>query len=239
MHDHPLVAVHGAAIDSPDQIQAILLSIFRKTEMRSGLMSDLQDHLAANLPEGGCGYGALIASIQAWLSSRISSEEPRVRAEALHARNLLARHNAETSEVSIAYSPQTKPNPRAVFWPDPTAPDKARSIYDELPYARVHPLLDRSTPIGSAGSCFAMEIAKYLRAGVFNYIVTEPNKLSCANWGIIFNPPSFRQLVERAFGMRTLPKLLWSLPGPAGMSVPSYSSTPTPGFLPRQVSHIR
>jgi len=31
-----------------------------------------------------------------------------------------------------------------------------------------------------------------------------------AAWGIIFNNPSFRQLVERAFGLREVPRILWS-----------------------------
>jgi GSCFA family len=31
-----------------------------------------------------------------------------------------------------------------------------------------------------------------------------------AAWGIIFNTPSFRQLVERSFGLRRLPRILWS-----------------------------
>jgi hypothetical protein len=33
---------------------------------------------------------------------------------------------------------------------------------------------------------------------------------SSAAWGIIFNTASFRQLIEKAFGARTLPKILWT-----------------------------
>ena len=61
--------------------------------------------------------------------------------------------------------------------------------------------------------------------GGFNYVVTERNSggrlitdptqhvlsESSAAWGIIFNTPSFRQLVERAFGLRELPRILWQL----------------------------
>jgi hypothetical protein len=110
-----------------------------------------------------------------------------------------------------------KTNPRTVFWPDPTAVQAhARSIHDELPYARPLGLVRRDTPIGSAGSCFAAEIARHLKRNGYNYVVTEENENSSANWGIIFNTPSFRQLVERAFGLRRLPKLLWARPDGAG-----------------------
>jgi hypothetical protein len=134
-------------------------------------------------------------------------------------------HKAFTSMNRIAYLPTGRVNPNAVFWPDPTDPSSGRSLYSELPLARTIPLVDRSTRIVSAGSCFATEIAHSLQSAGYNYLVKESNKgrpgsfesldagnlpNSSAAWGIIFNTPSFRQLVEKAFEIRALPKILWT-----------------------------
>lgn len=113
------------------------------------------------------------------------------------------------------YEPADKPNPDAVFWPIPTHPKNGRSLYQTLPMVESLDLLDKSTPIGSAGSCFAVEIARYLQEGGYNYIITETETdparrkelEQSARWGIIFNTPSFRQLAEKAFGIRQLPRL--------------------------------
>ena len=134
-------------------------------------------------------------------------------------------HKEMTHQARRAYSTANRVNPNAVFWPDPTEPRNGRSLYAELPFARKTPLIDRSTAIVSAGSCFASEIAHALQANGYNYLVKERNKgrpgsyefldtgntpNSSAAWGVIFNTPSFRQLVEKAFGVRQLPKILWT-----------------------------
>jgi hypothetical protein len=129
-----------------------------------------------------------------------------------------------------AYTPEGRENPDAVFWPDPTLKDQSdpmsgRSLYTELPFARKFPLIDKSTRIVSAGSCFATEIAHELQRNGYRYLVKEGNKgkpgsyeflgaddlpNSSAAWGIIFNTPSLRQLVEKAFEVRSLPRILWT-----------------------------
>lgn len=136
-------------------------------------------------------------------------------------------HKREVLENKRAYLPAGRFNPAAVFWPDPTDASNGRSLYTELPVARRTPIIDRSTKIVSAGSCFATEIAHYLIDNGYNYLVTEGNggrdqkyevlgmeglPNASAAWGIIFNTPSFRQLVEKAFGQRELPRIVWSQP---------------------------
>lgn len=141
-------------------------------------------------------------------------------------------HRETTALNRRAYSTSGRVNPRTVFWPDPTHEDPAypaagRSLYTELPFARRIPLIDKKTRVVSAGSCFATEIAHALQKNGYNYVVKEQNKgkpgsyefldagdlpNSSAAWGIIFNTPSFRQLVEKAFEVRALPKILWTLP---------------------------
>ncbi len=139
---------------------------------------------------------------------------------------ILDQHQSTTESNRNAYTPAVYKNPKAVFWPDPTFKDK-RSLFTEIPYSRKWNMIDRQTAIGSAGSCFAMEIAMRLQREGYNYIVAEKDphptesqfSKSCARWGTIFNTPSFRQLIERAFGERHLPKLLWSTKGAQGLQL--------------------
>jgi hypothetical protein len=135
----------------------------------------------------------------------------------------LSEHELTTTRNRTAFAPSFKENPNTVFWPDPTHAKHPRSLHGEKAFARKFKFIDRNVPIGSAGSCFATRIAEMLQKQNFNYVVTEPNLSaetkvhnSCARWGIIFNVPSFRQLVERAFGLRKLPRLLWANQTPDG-----------------------
>lgn len=106
---------------------------------------------------------------------------------------------------------------RKIYWPSPVHPKRPRNLFDETPFARATPLVTKQTAIVSAGSCFAMEIAHWLQDHGYNYVVTDrtgtngrlPN--ASARWGTLFNAPSFRQLMEHAFGIRSLPKLLWKM----------------------------
>jgi hypothetical protein len=125
-------------------------------------------------------------------------------------------HRAKTRASRAAYTTADKPVPEAVFWPNPVDPQRPSSLFDRLPLVARHPFITPETPVGSLGSCFAMEIAYRLQQDGYNYVVTEPDphtnglSKSCAAWGAIYNTPSFRQLVEKAFGRRALPKILWS-----------------------------
>jgi hypothetical protein len=136
-------------------------------------------------------------------------------------------HKREVAENKRAYLPAGRYNPNAVFWPDPSISGNNRSLYTELPVAKRTPIIDKNSKIVSAGSCFATEIAHYLIGHGYNYLVTEDSGgreakyemldmegqvNASAAWGIIFNTPSFRQLVEKAFGQRELPRIVWSQP---------------------------
>ena len=121
---------------------------------------------------------------------------------------------------------KNKPNPDGIRWPIPNHANHPRSKFDMLPYSVKYKIMDKSTPIGSAGSCFAMEIAKVLQEDKFNYVVTELGEnprseaiidgyeqgsgraLYSANFGILFNTPSLKQLAEKAFGERDFTKYL-------------------------------
>jgi hypothetical protein len=85
----------------------------------------------------------------------------------------------------------------------------SRMLSGALPFSKKISLIDKQTPIGAAGSCFADEITHYLKANQYNYIVTEPNEHSCAAWGALYNTPSFAQLVDVAFGLKKRTKILF------------------------------
>lgn len=116
------------------------------------------------------------------------------------------------TEIS-RYFVSSKKNKNSVFWPDPTGNHPADLEGANLAIDNIG-IINKETPIGSAGSCFADEIAYYLQKNEYNYIVTEvlnknqkyPN--SCAAWGVLFNTPSFMQIAERAFGVTDFPPLI-------------------------------
>ena len=134
-------------------------------------------------------------------------------------------HQIQTRKNQKAYNITDQSTVESGCWPNPSWPANGRSLYTEFPFRRKFKFITPKTGLVSAGSCFAIEIAHELQRGGFNYVVTERNSggrlitdptqhvlsESSAAWGIIFNTPSFRQLVERAFGLRELPRILWQL----------------------------
>ena len=140
-------------------------------------------------------------------------------------KDLLEYENKFLRSISC-FSPKNKPNPNAIMWPIPNHPKHPNSKFDMLPYAVENKIMDKTTPIGSAGSCFAMEIAKVLQSEDFNYVVTELGEnpqdeaiidgyelgsgdaLYSANFGILFNTPSLKQLAQKAFGEKEFTKYL-------------------------------
>lgn len=75
-------------------------------------------------------------------------------------------------------------------------------------------LVDRDTPIGSIGSCFAAEIKRYLQERDFNYVQTATGKHAewgSAAWDRVFNTGQLRQEFERALGTFDPVERLWPL----------------------------
>lgn len=156
---------------------------------------------------------------------RMSQSRPTAKSDSLYARawEAVIMHREETVRNRRAYEGRELNSPHSGFWPNPSDQRNGRSLFRELPYRRRWKIITKKTPLASAGSCFALEIAHELQHGEFNYVVTERNSKgllskdtsvpsdASAAWGIIFNTPSFRQLVERAFGLRRLPRILWQL----------------------------
>lgn len=101
--------------------------------------------------------------------------------------------------------------PKTAFW---------RESVTRAPRNQVNPApqmpdyLDRSTPVVTAGSCFAQHIARNLRQNGYNYLVTEQAHPLCtldqaqdynygtfsARYGNLYVPRQLLQLIDRAWG---------------------------------------
>jgi|GEM_PF-387227 Phytanoyl-CoA dioxygenase (PhyH)./GSCFA family. len=209
-----LIFNEGDSIQNLEALQLLIKAVFRTPQLDE-IHLRLIDLLTTRTDWQGPPEKSVAALRQ--LISQLASEFPAEQHLWLCLLRDLANHEIETLENRRAYVPGGRFNPNAVYYPNPLNPQDPRSTFSELPYARVFKFVDKTTPIGSAGSCFAMEIAHRLQAEGYNYVITEPDPHSekgymnsCARWGTIFNVPSMRQLVEKAFRVRKLPKILWS-----------------------------
>lgn len=192
----PIVLANGTVLGSAGAV-ALVLNALAVNDSELAALHDLcasLDPPAANLT-----LPALLDAIE--------QTQPRF-AEAVDRLRLAGRRAAS------AYGMEDKQNPAAVWWPVPNHPTMPRRAVDELPWAKRTPLLTPTTPVGSAGSCFASEVAYRLQRLGYNYVVTQPNlhpkhrlHESCAKWGALFNLSSFRQLIERAYGEWEPPKI--------------------------------
>ncbi len=123
------------------------------------------------------------------------------------------------------YYKKEKPEPNAIMWPNPAHEKYPQSRFEMTPFVTEHKIMDMNTPVASAGSCFAFEIAHVMQEQKYNYLVEERadspevdgiivdgysagDKYAhfSANYGILFNTPSLLQLAQKAFGLRHFEK---------------------------------
>ena len=57
-------------------------------------------------------------------------------------------------------------------------------------------LIDRSTPISSMGSCFALEIRARLLDRKYNFVNTEPSEAGSAKWGRVYTTKNMLQIFQ-------------------------------------------
>ena len=141
--------------------------------------------------------------------------------------NDLLSYEKKFRQSMLRFSPDLKPDRAEYLWPIPTHASRPKCKFGMLPYVNQHKIMNKSTPIGSAGSCFAVEIAEILQKEEFNYVITElgdhPNEeavidgydvgsgkaMYSANFGILFNTPSLLQLAQKGFGEKEFTKFLF------------------------------
>lgn len=115
---------------------------------------------------------------------------------------------------------ETVERARYVRWPNNPAtkakyPEQYFDIFEDFFFREPARFITPDTPIGSAGSCFAARIAHQLQHWNYNYVLEEDDlpegfpieqlpktsyRAASARCGTLFNVPSMRQMVERAFG---------------------------------------
>jgi hypothetical protein len=204
----PIVAHDGLWKEDERLLELVVQSIFRTPELNNNLRKvlDYLNSRRASLES----HERICDEVETYLV-HLKSRRELSAAEEREYFQALKQHRRTTLANIQAYQGETKFNWRAIWYPDNSAPPpRKRSLYDDeqLPYAQVHQFVTRTTPIGSAGSCFATEIRSILIKEGFNYVTTEPNDFTCAAWGALYNVPSMRQLVEKAFGLTQTPHLV-------------------------------
>jgi hypothetical protein len=217
----PIVFEEEKSWRRPEIKEAVVDGIFQSEKFRAFIKSTF-DHAEVNVSSVSETAGFL----KLFLRQNMGLDDAFMNVEFASYLAELAKFQADSIHAAEIYFKDKKPNPKAVKWPDPTGHIGEGSIYDTVPVVENYGIIDKSTPIGSAGSCFAVEIAKNLMERDFNYVVKEKSsdpetgrvtadvdpynpvvQYSCA-WGVLFNSPSFKQIAEKAFGERNLPPLL-------------------------------
>ena len=101
-------------------------------------------------------------------------------------------------------------------WPNPNDRNLPRHQQKEKIWSRRNPIVSRQTSITSLGSCFAIEIAKWLQKNHFNYLKFESAPVddsgtarSSVGWGTLFNTPSVLQTISWAFERSDRPEYLY------------------------------
>ncbi len=221
----PLVSTEGQDIVDPKVIELLLYGILPDAKF-SHLRGALSVMVGTMLPAQ---YSLVESAIEKFL---VEGPADAVKQSAL-AR--FYNQNPTTLRVGKVYDPSTKENWKGVYWPNPSAPEPhGRPLYGELPFAKRLKSITKSTPIGSAGSCFAQEIMKHLKSLNYNYVMTEPNDCASANWGPQYNAVAFQQTVEWSFGLRERPSLVWK----EGVSADEYSDPFREGVIYKDLSEV-
>jgi hypothetical protein len=189
----PLVANDGPVADA-HSLRFMVKSILPESRF-TALCDHIVDRVSNALPAS---YELITQQIEAHVDDSEAKQRFRV-------------HSSAVERTRRAYDPSIKENWKAVYWPNPSAPEPhGRPVYGELPFGRRLKNIDKTTAIGSAGSCFAQEIMKYLTSRNYNYVMTENNDYASACWGPQYNAIAFQQTVEWAFGLRERPLLVWN-----------------------------
>jgi hypothetical protein len=156
----------------------------------------------------GLNFANSCDAIASWLDGLVSVDGSAHAKLWARARSMFERHRAQSWRSRDAYDASKVQHSAAMYWPNPSNPStQSRPLWGELPFAQELGSITKNTRIGSAGSCFAIEIKKHLKLNGFNYIETETNEFASANWGMHYNSLAFLQTVEWAIGERERPAI--------------------------------
>lgn len=192
---------------------------------RNEVVQELEQSLFDSLPVEST--QKIMLQITSIIENWIKCEEGLKKIRAIEAYLELEKHKELVREIRVCYSAKSYKNgwntesdidKSRVVWPIPVLGDP--DLPEIFPQYPAEKFITKETPIGSAGSCFASEIAKWLSGKDYNYIVTETDGdslgencsgVASALWGLMYNISSFRMLVEKSLLGREVPKIFWSI----------------------------
>ena len=116
-----------------------------------------------------------------------------------------------------------KSRPSHNFWSRTVAKPAAKDV---RPGAGIKPVIDKTTKVATAGSCFAQHVARAMVSDGLNYYVAEPAPatmapemaqergygLFSARYGNIYSTRQLVQLIRRAYGTFTPIETAWKTP---------------------------
>lgn len=150
---------------------ALLDAIFHDDAFKAQALA----HLAQTVGNSD-GFKAVFSGIDDFVMNCIRQDQDQLGFDAFDRRVEWLAYSKQLKATLDAYVWGTKPNPAAVWWPNPGRfPDQY--LEGLLPYVHQLGVINKETVVGSAGSCFAWEISANLQARGFNYIVAEPENL--------------------------------------------------------------
>jgi len=216
----------NGSINSENSLRFHLNVIFGEGEFSNSLFYQLQ--------EIGVNYESLtITELTIFLKKQFNSglnwDRKFTKDDLININRLLGFESDHVGSLDV-FVMANKPDPTAMMWPIPNHETHPNSKYAMSPFVVKPKIMTKNTPIGSAGSCFAVEIAEVLQKEEFNYVVTElgDNPLEeaiidgyevdsgkamySANFGILFNTPSLLQLAQKAFSEKVFTKYLAKAP---------------------------
>lgn len=167
---------------------------------------------------GKCGRDQpdIAATLDVW--SQMLTTSSRDPVKAIDAESVLSHLIARKQQIEnnrYIYSHTTPQEIRHKYWPTGKSEHlETDNLYKMNLCVKANKFITPQTKIMSAGSCFAFEIGKMLRAWDYNYFITEQGPAHyndeekwkqhygrfAARYGPMFNAPSIRQLIERGLG---------------------------------------
>jgi hypothetical protein len=223
-----VVAKSDSSIPSPDVDRTAVEDVLDLSEPLLWSDPRFHDRLVQGLENDGFEAGDLAALRDvlgaAPLADLDALEAAVAKAGDPEARPALERIVAHLRGVSdfnsTCYQRKTPEQTRVIQWPNSGRvkvhdPAHYFDIFKDFPTRETHRFIGRDTPIGSAGSCFALRIAHQLQLWGYNYVIEEDDlpddfpldrlqstnyRMAPARTGTLFNVVSMRQMVERAFG---------------------------------------
>lgn len=194
-----LILTTNQSIRGAQNLEFTIRTIFNASEY-DFLIADLVKHLVETGNDDN--YSQIYVACRDYLikATEIEPIEPEKKSVLINALNRVHQHFILTVESLNAYKPNTKPNPQAIFYPNP---EYGGSLYDELPFAKKNPIINKKSKIGAAGDSVATTISTFLKQQKYYFIANEQiDKSLNINKGI--SAAIFCRYLELAFNQQNL-----------------------------------